>query len=274
MPQNPSDVKRELIAIADELDRRGLRGMADEVTQILASVVREERVASLPDPEYLVQVADQLDQEGRYDEADRVTAYAQRVAMTRSAQAPTDAAQQEDPVAEAKRKFWKGRRHEEFYAEPGVATGWGNPAGGEYSGVQSLQSMFNGGPELYKRWKRNVWDKWDPVQQEDFRARSGMASAIKPLNQELYDYWSRNIAPGLRQQYLGTQMPASRTPADRRRRWGRRRSPDQQAGVGAAAPDDVQYSMSAGDLEAKIEQKRRELQWLENTLAQRGSAPR
>lgn len=85
MAQN-ADVKQELVAIADELDRRGLKGMADEVTQILAAVVQEERIASLPDPEYLVQVADRLDQEGRYDEADRVTAYAQQVSMVRSAQ--------------------------------------------------------------------------------------------------------------------------------------------------------------------------------------------
>lgn len=85
MAQESNDVKQELVAIADELDRRGLKEMADEVTQILAEIVHEERVAALPDPEYLVEVADQLDREGRYDEADNITAYAQRVAMVRTA---------------------------------------------------------------------------------------------------------------------------------------------------------------------------------------------
>ena len=202
MAQN-ADVKQELVAIADELDRRGLKGMADEVTQILAAVVREERVASLPDPEYLVQYADQLDQQGRYEEADKVTAYAQRVAMVRTAQEDTE---------KARREFWQGRPQHDFYSETGKPTGRGIPSGGEFNDWDDFKSIFGGGPALFKEWRTNVWDRMTPVQQEDYRKRTGMGSWGKPLNQELYDHWAVNVAPGLRKDYLGTKITQS-TPA-------------------------------------------------------------
>lgn len=140
MAQESNDVKQELVAIADELDRRGLKGMADEVTQILAEIVHEERVAALPDPEYLVEVADQLDQEGRYDEADQVTAYAQRVAMVRTAQGTAQNTYFDPRIpAAGGGKGWQwGGSEQGFMNAPAMI-----PAGNAEARKRALQEQMN-----------------------------------------------------------------------------------------------------------------------------------
>jgi len=84
------ELKDEIIDIAGELDRRGLRGEADGVTELLAQVVSAQDEVPAPveelDPERMMQLANELDEAGKFEEADRVTAAARNTSMRRQAQ--------------------------------------------------------------------------------------------------------------------------------------------------------------------------------------------